>query len=98
WLVCTELPQSSVAVHVRRVTDTAGHTAGSDASRKLTASVASQASENVGVPKLGVAGHSIVWSAGVNVTVGATLSTTVIVWLHVAVLPQLSVPVQVRLT
>jgi acetyl esterase len=44
--------------------------------------LASQPSLNSGEPKTGVAGHSIVASAGQLATVGAALSKTVMVWLH----------------
>src|SRR2546429_4304998 len=51
---------------------------------------------NTGVPNTGVAGHSMVASAGQLVTVGALLSITVIVWLQVTELVCASVAVQVR--
>src|SRR5262245_63972909 len=57
-----------------------------------------QASLAVGVPKLGVSGHSIVAAAGTEVNTGAVLSVTVISWLAVAVLPQASVAVNVLVT
>src|SRR5262245_62279058 len=57
-----------------------------------------QASLAVGVPKLGVSGHSIVAAAGTEVNTIAVLSVTVISWLAVAVLPQASVAVNVLVT
>src|SRR6266576_3428494 len=67
------------------------------ASAKLAVLLASQASLNTGVPKTGVAGHSIVASLGQLATVGAVLSSTVMVWLQVAELLCASVAVHVLL-
>jgi hypothetical protein len=57
-----------------------------------------QASVAVGVPKEGVSGHSIVAATGTEVNTGAVLSSTVITWLAVAVLPQASVAINVLVT
>ena len=57
WLQETELPQSSVAVQVRRTLLTAGQLAGRFSSEDVTLRFASQPSAKVGDPKLGVAGH-----------------------------------------
>ena len=74
------------------------HVPGVEESTKVTVTVASHASATVGAFHEGVAGQSIgeVWAA--HVIVGAVLSRTTIVALHVAVLPQASVAVQVRVT
>ena len=56
------------------------------------------ASAAVGTLNTGVAGHSIVAGAGSAEIVGLVVSTTVIVWLAVAVFPHASVAVQVRVT
>src|SRR6476661_1672783 len=53
------------------------------------------ASLAVGVPKLGVNGHSMVATTGTEVTTGAVLSVTVIVCEAVAVLPHASVAINV---
>src|SRR2546426_824883 len=66
-------------------------------SAKVTVRLVPQASLNTGVPNIGVAGHSIVASVGQLATVGAVLSSTVMVWLQVAELLCASVAVQVRL-
>ena len=41
--------------------------------------------------------HSTVWLAA-QVTTGGTVSTTVMLWLHTLLLPQLSLALQVRVT
>jgi hypothetical protein len=56
------------------------------------------ASLAVGAVKLGVAGHSIVASLPCPPMFGAVVSSTVMVWLEVLLLPQWSVAVQVRVT
>src|SRR5437762_13012684 len=65
-------------------------------SAKVTVRLVPQASLNSGVPTSGVAGHSIVASVGQVATVGAALSSTVMVWLQVVELLCASVAVQVR--
>src|ERR1051325_2506144 len=66
-------------------------------SAKVTLRLLSQVSVKDGVPKTGVAGHSMVASGRLLATVGAELSSTVIVWEVVIELPWSSVAVQVRL-
>ena len=61
----------------------------------VTSTVWSQASLAVAEPQFGVAGQSIVVLAG-QVMAGAVISRTVIERLHVDVLPQSSVALQVR--
>ena len=56
-------------------------------SANVTAGFGSHASETVGAAKLGWAGHSIV-AFGAQAIDGAVVSTTVIVWLQDAALPQ----------
>ena len=60
--------------------------------------VASQASVAVGAVKTGTAGQLIGVVCATQVIVGAVMSRTTIVPLQVAVLPQSSVAVQVRVT
>ena len=72
-----------------------GQAPGALESTNVTVGAASQASLTVGVGKLGVAGHSIVCGPA-QVMLGAVVSTTVMLWLQLAWLPQWSVAVQVR--
>jgi hypothetical protein len=58
--------------------------------------VASQLSVALGLAAAGTALHSAVASAGQPLRTGAVLSLTVIVWLQLLLLPQLSEAVQVR--
>src|SRR6187549_3597398 len=58
-LHCALLPQSSVAVHVLVTLYDCGHNPGIVTSKKVTFTVASQASKTVGVPKFGVCPHCI---------------------------------------
>src|SRR2546426_910176 len=88
---------ASVAVQVRLVLLTSLPLSVRASSAKVTVGLAAQASLNCGVPNTGVAGHSIVASVGQLATVGAALSSTVMVWLQVAELLCASVAVQVRL-
>ena len=67
-------------------------------SLKVTVGLASQVSVAVGAGKTGVAGHWIGETAAGQVMVGGVVSCTTTVWLQVAVLPQWSVAVQVRVT
>src|SRR5688572_33085870 len=83
WLQVFELLCASVAVQVRLVLLTSLPLTANVSSAKVTVRLASQASLNSGVPNTGVAGHSIVASLGQLATVGAALSSTVIVWLQV---------------
>src|ERR671937_440770 len=69
---------------------------GCASSTKVTVRLVSQVSLNVGLPNTGVAGHSIVSSAGQLTTVGLLLSITVMVWLQLTEVVCASVAVQVR--
>src|SRR5688572_8166504 len=95
WLQVVELLCASVAVQVRLVLLTSLPLTANVSSAKVTVRLASQTSLNSGVPKTGVAGHSMVASVGQLATVGAALSVTVMVWLQVAELLRASVAVQV---
>src|SRR5688572_27958207 len=97
WLQVAELFFASVAVQVRLVLLTSLPLTASVSSAKVTVRLASQRSLNSGVPNSGVAGHSMVASAGQLATVGAALSVTVMVWLQVIELLCASVAIQVRL-
>src|SRR6188768_2355277 len=65
-------------------------------SENVSVGAGSQPSVAVGVANTGVAGHSIVLSAGSIEITGPDLSATLIVWVAVELLPQWSVAVQVR--
>ena len=67
-------------------------------SAKVRVGLGSHASVAVGVTNAGVAGHSIVVGGGSVEMIGAVVSTTVMVSLQLAELPQWSVAVQVRVT
>src|SRR6185369_7104244 len=97
WLQVVELLCASVAVQVRLILLTSLPLTANVSSAWVTVKLLSQASLNCGVPKTAVAGHSIVASAGQLATVGAALSSTVMVWLQVTELLCASVAVQVRL-
>src|SRR5207249_7771200 len=79
WLQVTELVCASVAVQVRCVLLTSLPLTPRLASTNVTVRLVSHVSLKTGVPKAGVAGHSMVASAGQLVTVGAELSITVMV-------------------
>src|SRR5439155_18341545 len=66
-------------------------------SAKVTVRLVPQASLKFGGATTGEAGHSIVASVGQLATVGAALSSTVMVWLQVVELLCASVAVHVRL-
>ena len=97
-IVCTQvptLPQSSVADHVRVIVLSCGQIPPTVISLKVIPTTGSQLSVAVAVPVLAgnvLAVHRIVTLPG-QVTIGATLSTTVIVWVHVCTFPALSVTV-----
>src|SRR5258706_6997865 len=93
-----ELPQSSVAVHVRVTEHSCGQLPGVVASANVGVTLGSHRSEAVGEPKVGVVGHSMLAAGLGQVIVGAVLSVTEIVLLQVEELPQSSVAVQVRVT
>src|SRR6186713_2335537 len=87
------LPQSSVARKMRVCT--VGQLPLGVVLTTTTSTLWSQASLAVALPQDGVAGQSMVWLAG-QVIDGAVISRTVIVALQVAVLPQSSVALQIR--
>ena len=89
-------PQSSVAVHVRVAVYVPVHVPGVDESVKVTVTVPSHASATVGAFHSGTAGQLIGVVCATQVMVGGVLSRTTIEALQVAVLPQSSVAVQVR--
>jgi hypothetical protein len=91
------LPQASVAVNVLVTIDSLAQVPGVVASVEVIDTVP-HASVAVGVPKVGVKGHSMVAAAGTEVNTGAVLSVTVITCEAVAVLPQASVAVNVLVT
>src|SRR4249919_1162185 len=88
------LPQASVAINVLVRVYSLAHVPGALASVEVMLT-APHASLAVGVPKLGVKGHSMVAAAGTEVNTGAVLSSTVITCEAVAVLPQASVAINV---
>ncbi len=92
------LPQSSVAVHVRVTLYVPAHDPCVVASVKLIVTVPSQASVAVGAVNTGTEGQliGVVWAT--HVIVGGVLSRTIIVPVQLAVLPQSSVAVHVRVT
>ena len=96
WLQVDVLPQSSVAVHVRVAVYVPAHEPGVELSTCVTVTVASHASVAVASIQTGVLGQSIGVVCATQVIVGGVLSRTTIERLQVAVLPQSSVAVQVR--
>src|SRR5258706_2972197 len=93
-----ELPQSSVAVHVRVTENSCGQLPGVVIVENVGITLGSHKSEAVAAPKLGLLGHSTVEAGLGQVIVGAVLSVTEIVLLQVEEVPQSSVAVQVRVT
>jgi hypothetical protein len=92
WLALALFPQSSVAVHVRviivgQVPD--------ELSLNETEALPHE-SDAVTVAAAGTEPHSTVVSAGTPLSVGAVVSTTVMTWSPLVLLPQSSVAVQVR--
>ena len=90
------LPQSSVAVHVRVAVEVPVHVPGVEESENVTVTVPSHASVAVGAFHSGTAGQLIGVVCATQVIVGGVLSRTMIEALQVAVLPQSSVAVHVR--
>lgn len=92
-----ELPQSSVALHVRKMVLSWGHAPPATWSTKVMASVGSQ-SVAVAVPVLTGNVLDVHWMVtfGGQVIVGGVLSSTRIICTQLLVLPQSSVAVQVR--
>ena len=104
-IVCTQgsdlFPQASRNTQVRVILYSWGHTPlGVVTVEEIdTTGLGSQASLASGIPKTGVAGHSIVVFDGQNVIVGDSLSVTVIVCEQGAdTFPQASRKTQVRVT
>src|ERR1051325_9858823 len=98
WLQLALLPQWSAAVQVRVTVNNCGHEPGAVTSANVTTGFGSHASCTSGAGKTGVFGHSIGEIVAGHVIAGGVVSTTVIVWLHDAWLPQWSVEVHVRVT
>jgi hypothetical protein len=92
------LPQSSVALQVLVIVNSSGHDPPIVTSLNVIEGVLSQLSVAVALPVLAgnvLAVHSIVIFGG-HVIIGAWLSFIVMIWLHVLLLPQSSVALQVR--
>src|SRR3989454_6642315 len=96
WLLVELLPPSSVAVQVRVTEWACGQLPGVVTSANVRVGLESHASVAVGVVNTGDVGHSMVVGPGSAERVGAWVSTTLMVWLLVELLPQSSVAVQVR--
>src|SRR6187431_1613403 len=94
WEAVAVLPQASVAVNVLVRVYSLAHAPLVVTSADVMVT-APQASLAVAVAKDGVSGHSMVVAAGNALNTGAVLSSTVITWEAVAVLPQASVAVNV---
>src|SRR6476620_2622553 len=90
------LPQASVAVHVLVMLNVPAQAPGVVTSLKVSVGLGSQRSVAVGVSHDGVASQSIVVAPGNADIVGGVTSCTLIVCVAVAVLPQASVAVHVR--
>ena len=90
------LPQSSVAVHVLVTLYVLAQLPGVVTSAKVIVTFWSHASVAVAAPNTGVAGQSIGEVTEGQVIVGGVTSCITIVRLHVELLPQSSVAVQVR--
>ena len=89
------LPQRSVAVQVLVILNSFGHEPLVVTSANVNVGTP-QLSVAVGVAKDGVAEHSIVVGAGKPEMTGGVVSSTLMVWVAVVVLPHRSVAVQVR--
>ena len=96
-LAVAVLPHASVAVHVLFTEYSLAHVP-CVVTSACSSVVAPHASLDVGVENTGVNGHSIVAALPTPLITGAVLSSTVIVWLAVAVLPHASVAVHVLVT
>src|SRR5216110_219331 len=88
WLAILLLPQWSVAVQVRVTSWFCGQEPAVVTSANVSVGLGSQASVAVGVANTGVAGHSMVVGPGSVEMLGACVSTTLMVWLAVLLLPQ----------
>jgi hypothetical protein len=98
WTQLLLLPQSSMAVHVRVIVYSCGHPPAAVTSAYVGVTELSQLSVAVALPVLAgsvLAVHSIVTFIG-QVIAGAVLSSTVMVWTQLLLLPQSSIAVQVR--
>jgi hypothetical protein len=98
WAQLPALPQASVAVQVRVMTDAPAQVPEATLSDDVTPGALSQSSVAVAVPVYAAAveaSHSTVTFAG-HVMTGAPLSMTIMVCTSIPALPQLSVAVQVR--
>src|SRR5436309_915701 len=100
WRQVAVLPQPSVAVHVRSIPGTRVQLAAVAASASVITTGAAQLSVAVAEPVLPGSVEAPHWSclSGGQVMVGGVVSTKVMCWRQVAVLPQPSVAVQVRST
>src|SRR6185436_12608746 len=98
WLAVLLLPQASVAVQVRLTLYEPAQAPSVFTSAKVRVNVLPQASVAVATAKTGVAGQLMVLGAGRAAITGAVVSTTLMVWLAVLLLPHASVAVQVRVT
>ena len=96
WLQLELLPLQSVAVQVRVCVPVPGQAPGAKASVKVTTGLGSQTSVAVGAGNTGVAGHWIGEVVAGQVIVGGVVSMTTTVWLQLALLPEQSVAVHVR--
>src|SRR5207342_1802424 len=94
WEAVAVLPQASVAVNVLVRVYSLAHAPLVVTSADVIVT-APQASLAVAVANDGVSGHSMVVAAGNALNTGGVLSSTVIIWEAVAVLPQASVAVNV---
>jgi len=97
-IVCAAVavfPHASLGVHVLAVENSFGQLPGVITSADVNVGV-EQLSDAVGVTHTGVTEHSMLEGAGKAEMTGGTVSSTLIVWDAVAVLPQISVAVQVR--
>src|SRR5436309_1821543 len=98
WMQVAVLPQPSVALQVRSIPGTPVQLGGVPASAKVIATGAAQLSVAVAEPVLDGSVEAPHWScrSGGQLMVGGVVSTKVMCWTQVAVLPQPSVALQVR--
>jgi hypothetical protein len=92
-----ELPQSSVAVHVRVIVDSCGHVPPAVTSENVMVGALSHASVAVANPVFAgrvLALHSIVILAGQRI-IGGVLSFTTMIWMQVFEFPHPSCAIQV---
>ena len=99
WRQVLLFPQASVASQVLLIVYSCGQAPPVVTSLKSTAGAGSQLSEAVAEPVLAgsvLSSHSTVMLAGQRVITGGVLSSTVMVWAQVLLLPHASVAIQVR--